>query len=349
MSKTLSHKNKIIIASAGSRKTTHIVEEALRLKDKKVLVTTYTNENLEQINSYIIQKNGYIPKNITLLSWYSFLLQDGVRPYQNFVTKKSRINSIIFDEIPDQIKRIKKSNADIYFLTRGSDIYRDRVADFVCQVDDHSSGSVINRLQRIYDYIFIDEVQDFAGYDLNILEKLFNSSILITAVGDPRQATFSTNNSLKNKRFKKAQIFDWIEQKRKENLISIETRNDCYRCNQSICDFGDLLFPQLPKTISKNIEITGHDGIFYLKKEEVFEYVQLHNPTILRYNKKVDTMNLRAINIGISKGRTYQRVLIFPTKPMIEYLNTKDISKAGDISKLYVAITRAKYSVAFVK
>jgi len=59
-------------------------------------------------------------------------------------------------------------------------------------------------------------------------------------------------------------------------------------------------------------------------------------------------MNYPAINIGVSKGRTYDRVLIFPTKPMKIYLKTKDIKKAGDISKLYVAITRARFSVAFV-
>lgn len=349
MCKTPSHKNKIIVASAGSRKTTCIVEEALSVTDKNVLITTYTNENLEQIHSYIIQKNGWVPKNITVLSWYSFLLQDGVRPYQSSATQKGRVNSIIFKDIPEQLKRIKKIDIDRYFFTKGNDIFRDRVADFACYSDDQSSGSVINRLQGIYNYIFIDEVQDFAGYDLNFLEKLFNSTINIVAVGDPRQATFSTNNSLKNKKFKKYSIFGWISKKQTDGLITVEERNECYRCNQHICDFGDSLFPELPKTKSKNTDVTGHDGIFYLEEKDVLEYVERYRPTILRYNKKTDTMGLRAVNIGLSKGRTYERVVIFPTKPMLVYLNTSDITKAGDISKLYVAVTRAKYSVAFVK
>ena len=62
----------------------------------------------------------------------------------------------------------------------------------------------------------------------------------------------------------------------------------------------------------------------------------------------MDILGFNAINIGVSKGRTFNRVLIFPTRPMLDYLKTEDISKAGDKSKLYVAITRAKYSVAFV-
>lgn len=182
--------NRAIIASAGSGKTTNIVEQALLLLEKRVLITTYTNENLEQINSYLIQKNGYVPDNITVLSWYSFLLQDGVRPYQNLVTQKGRANSILFDELPDSSKFTKKSNVDRYFMTGGNNIYRDRVADFVCSIDDASNGLVIKRLEQMYDYIFVDEIQDLAGYDLNILEKLLSSSISILAVGDPRQATF---------------------------------------------------------------------------------------------------------------------------------------------------------------
>lgn len=43
------------------------------------------------------------------------------------------------------------------------------------------------------------------------------------------------------------------------------------------------------------------------------------------------------------------RVLIFSTKPVRTYLDTKDISKAGDLEKFNVAVTRARYSVAFVR
>ena len=45
--------------------------------------------------------------------------------------------------------------------------------------------------------MFVDEMQDLAGYDLALLEKLFGSALPVTAVGDPRQGTYSTNNSAK--------------------------------------------------------------------------------------------------------------------------------------------------------
>lgn len=342
----LSNKNKVVIASAGSRKTTFIVEAALAILERKCLITTYTNENIDQINSYLIEKKGYVPPNITVASWYSFLLQDGVRPYQNHMTDKGRIRSIDFTNTPNQFA--KKADVDRYYLTSGDNIYRDRVACFICESDKHTHGLIVQRLEKIYSHIFIDEIQDFAGYDLDFLEKLFNSSISIVCVGDPRQATFSTNNSSKNKKYKKSEILEWVNSKMKANLLHVEKRNECYRSNQLICDFADALFPSLPKSISKNDKATGHDGVYFVNENEALDYYKTHGPTVLRYNKKTDTMGLPAANIGTMKGRTFERVLIFPTKPMKEYLKTKDISKAGDISKLYVAVTRAKYSAAFV-
>ena len=39
---------------------------------------------------------------------------------------------------------------------------------------------------------------------------------------------------------------------------------------------------------------------------------------------------------------------MFPTKPMRDFLRTGDPENAGDQCRLYVAMTRAKFSVAFV-
>ncbi len=115
MCKMLLKKNKIITAAAGSGKTSYIVEQALAVSTKKVLITTYTNENLEQINSYLIKKNGHIPKNITILSWYAFLLQEGVRPYQTSITERGRTISIYFEEGKKSISFVSKTNIDNYF------------------------------------------------------------------------------------------------------------------------------------------------------------------------------------------------------------------------------------------
>jgi len=350
----LLNKNKVIVACAGSGKTTGIVEEALKLGKQRVLITTYTNENLDQIKSFFIEKTGCIPANITVQSWFSFLLQEGVRPYQNQKTERGRVESIFFIENTKNPGKLKKKlryipeSQDSHYLTEKNYIYDDKVSKFIYNCDKGSKGLISKRLEKIYDYIFIDELQDFAGYDLDLLGMFFNSHINILAVMDPRQATFSTNIAQKNKQYRKSKIYSWLNREESKNKIIIEKINDCYRCNQQICDFADELFPDLPQTVSKNTRLTGHDGIFYISSKEVDIYVSSHNPTILRYSKKTDTLGFYAINIGLSKGRTYDRVLIFPTKPMLEYLETRDLSKAGDKTKLYVAVTRARYSVTFV-
>ena len=200
----------------------------------------------------------------------------------------------------------------------------------------------------VYELIFIDELQDFAGYDLDVLDRLFRSNITVVAVGDPRQATFSTNNGAKNKQFKGTDILGWIEQQAKAGRFQLEHRTDCFRSNQQICDFADALYPNLPKTISKNATVTDHDGIIQIKAHETTAYFEKYRPVVLRHNRSAKTQGLPAVNIGLMKGRTFERVLIFATGPMKEYLKTKDLAKAGDLAKLYVAVTRAKQSAAFV-
>ncbi len=320
----------------------------MALIGKRVLITTYTNENIDQIRSYIIERCGHVPSNIKLLSWFSFLLQDGVRPYQSMVTSRTRIDSILFENLNQRAKFTSKSNIDEYFFPRSGLIYRDRVSDFVCVSDENTGGAVIKRLEKTYDQLFIDEMQDLAGYDFNFLEKIFRSTLPVTAVGDPRQGTYSTNNSGKNKRFKRSGILEWIKGHNKSGVISIIEKNECYRCNQEICDFADKLFPDFRKTVSMNEVKTGHDGVFKIKADAAKQYYLDYQPVVLRWNKDSDTLGLPAINIGQSKGRSYTRVLIFPTAKMKSYLASSNIKDAGDISKLYVAVTRARYSVAFV-
>ncbi len=334
--------NEVHVSCAGSGKTTYVVEQALSAGDERVLITTYTNENIDQIRAFIIDRAGCIPSNITVQSWFSFLLQEGVRPYQNKMGDDRRVHSIYF-----QLKSPKYQKKGNYF-TKASDIYSNKVSEFVHECNGRTKGLIINRLQRMYDRVYLDEIQDCAGYDLNVLEMLFLSSLKVVGVGDPRQATFSTNNAQKNRQHRRSQIYAWLQNKAENGDIKLTEMCDCHRCSQPICDFADKLFPEFPATTSKNTAATGHDGVFLVHKDDLASYTRQFNPVALRYSRSTKTHGLRAINIGITKGRTFKRVLIFPTGPMLAYLKNGELSVAGDKSKLYVAITRARQSSAFV-
>lgn len=60
-------------------------------------------------------------------------------------------------------------------------------------------------------------------------------------------------------------------------------------------------------------------------------------------------MQFETMTFGSAKGLTFNRVLIYPTQLMLNWLSgkSKDM-KAESLSKFYVAVTRARYSVAFV-
>jgi len=100
------------------------------------------------------------------------------------------------------------------------------------------------------------------------------------------------------------------------------TRAVTWRSNQGICDWADALYPELPATTSYNHERTGHDGVFRVAREDVPIYIEKYSPTVLRWNKCSPTLGFAGMNIGVSKGSTFDRALIFPTGPMVQYLRT---------------------------
>jgi len=344
-------KNKIIIAAAGSGKSTDLVNEALHHYDKQILITTFTIDNTKEIEKKFYEKIGYIPKNVIVQTWYSFLLRECVRPYQNLLYDKKRIENIAFVHGQSALYTPKK-DIENYYFKNGKYIYTDKICDFIIEVNSKSKGLILERLENIFDIIMIDEVQDLAGYDLNFLYLLLKTKIHMVIVGDNRQATYFTNNSRKNKKYKGQTIYELFSQWQDEGLCSIEYKTECYRCNQLICDIADSLYPNMPKTISKNKEKTGHDGVFYIGNNDVFEYIKRFNPVVLRYDKKTKNVpeSFSPLNFGQSKGLTFDRVIIYPNGPIKKFLEGDyvAVSKSITKAKLYVALTRARYSVTFV-
>ena len=369
-------KNKLIIAAAGSGKTTFLIDEALKQKEGKVLITTYTQANEAEIRKKIIEKNKCIPKNVTIQTWFSFLLKHGVRPFQGILFEK-KIKGLILVNSQSGLKayrspcqdckrksivdaNCKKCKNPIYFgeekefekyyFSNSLKIYSDKLSKFVFRCNEKSNGNVIDRISRIYSHIFIDEVQDLAGYDLELLKLFFNCSSNTLLVGDPRQGTYSTNSAPKNKQFKKANIVNFFSDQI-DNLLKDDTSlMTNHRCNKPICDLSNILFPNFQATTSGNNIATEHSGVFFIKPQDVESYLQKFEPVQLRDSKNANVNeNYRVMNFGEAKGLSFDRVLIYPTKPFIKWLkdNNSELAETSR-SKLYVAITRARHSVAII-
>lgn len=338
--------NRAVIAAAGSGKTEFVITQALAAPPgRRILVTTYTMENRTQILRRMAAVHGCPPPGVRVEGWFSFLISQAARPYQSSVTGQADfVRSLNLQARSPQ--GIPRAEWRRYYFDRNGDFRPEALPEFACRADRNTSGGVIRRLEALLDEIYIDEFQDLAGYDLDFLDLLFASRIQVTVVGDPRQHTYSTNHSPKNKQYRGRGLMNWLHQR--SGICELVVRDESARCNQDICDWADALYPDLPQTISRNQARTSHDGIVCIAPQDVSVYIGKHNPVILRDSKRTSTMGFPAMNIGISKGSTFDRVLIFPTKPMLKYIKTRDPSVLKAPERLYVAITRARHSVAFV-
>jgi DNA helicase-2/ATP-dependent DNA helicase PcrA len=364
--------NKLIIAAAGAGKTTYLVEEAYR-RSEDVLITTFTQENEAEIRQKFVQKYGSVPSHITIQTWFSFLLQHGVKPYQGACRQdlfEKQINGILLVNEQSGVKyRLRdaqrtpvlyndEAEFDKCFFNKDMRLFTDKLARFVVTANENSKGNVIDRLSRIYPTIFIDEVQDLAGYDLEILRLLFHSHSTVFCVGDPRQVTYYTHWERMNKTYRNGMIKKYVEEKcykRDRIIIDESTLSLSHRNNQSICDFSSAIYPSLPKVdpckcSDCHNSMIEHQGVFIVKSGDLDEYLSYYSPVQLRHNiRKETSKGYQSQNFGQSKGKTYNRVVIYPTEDMKQWLKDKRTRLADETrAKLYVAVTRARYSVAFV-
>jgi len=326
--------DKLIVSAAGSGKTTFLVTEALEIKDERVLITTYTIANEKEIREKFLIINGCIPENITIQTWFSFLIEHGVKPFQNFMSTK-KVNGLLLTNKKSGFRYQGKfgpvyyseDEIDKHYFTSGYHIYSDKLSKFVVKCNLKSSNAVITRLEKVFKHIFIDEVQDLAGYDLEIIKLLSKSIISTCLVGDPRQVTYLTHNETKYKKYSEGKIKEFLLDECKKSCPEIdeETLKNSFRCNQIICDFSSKLFKQYETCGSNQTDTTRHDGVFFVKEEDIDNYLQQYKPVQLRdsRSKKVND-GFKVYNFGESKGLTFDRVLIYPTKPQLNWILGKD-------------------------
>ncbi len=343
-----SSENRVIIACAGSGKTTRLVKEALVNRDRRIAIVTYTNNNTREIVKRFGELNSGVPKYVDVMTWFGFLLRECARPYQRAKYAAKRIESML-PVNERSVKYIAEHDTSRHYFANGDLIYSDKIAKFVFECEEKSRQSVTARLGQIYTDVFVDEFQDLAGWDLEVIKCLLQSGIRVTVVGDPRQHIYSTNPSSKNKQFLGSEIVNLFANWERNGLCKREPMTGTYRCNGPICEFANALWPGMERMQSLRNDTTGHDGVFLVAENAVGEYIQRFTPQVLRYDKKAKTYGCEALNFGLAKGLEFARVLIVPNGPIKKYLQSGLLSHVEKSkAKLHVAVTRARHSVAFV-
>lgn len=342
-------KNKVFLAVAGAGKTTKIVEDVLsKTIVKRIGIITYTNKAVASIVEKVQERNcGIIPSNVDIYTWYNFLYNQCVLPYQRVLFTSAKIKGIHFENFYGSPSFIAKTNYRRYVSEDGR-LAAKYASDFAIECAKKSEN-LINRLSQIYEEIIIDEIQDMASEDLDLIEMLMDSPIRITLVGDSRQATFVTHHSPRNKKYKGMNIIKYFQSLEQTEKLDIEQWTACYRSNREICAFADRLFPQLAKAESKMTLRTQHDGVFLILEADLANYISYLNSEALKYEflkfDKKTKASYPTHNFGECKGLTFDRTIIFANKPLEKFVTNFECTSPA---KYYVGLTRARFSVAIV-
>lgn len=345
----MQYDNTLVLACAGAGKTYGMCSDAKSLSQnstKKILMLSYTNKGVYSIKKeYAKQNNGVLDKNVVISSWFQFILKELIRPYQkSFLGKISQIRSFDFSSMYGV--DYAKKNTTSYFLNRNNDVKANRASEFAVLLNKLSNGAVLKRLEDTYACIYIDELQDLVGKDIELLELLFLSSIRIYCVGDYKQATLKTHNPRSDRKKGGMHVFSYLETCRDSHRINIVKNNISKRFVSDIANFANLVYPENPIIGALETEEPAI-GVFQILQTDIQAYIQHLKPNVLKYDVKTPTLGYPSLNFGVSKGMTLERVLIFPNKPLYSFLLDPSIQlKAPD--KYYVGVTRAKYSLAFV-
>ena len=340
--------NYLTLAVAGSRKTQGIVEHCASLPiDRSALVVTFTQTNQAELRERLSVYAGY-HAGIEVMGWFTFLLRDFARPFFPFKFPNRRVKGFNFEgrfhQKASGIKRFLDVNDSVYSCELGR-LAKELITD--------SNGTLVHRLECIYDEILIDEVQDLSSHDWEIIDALLNTSIDIRMVGDIRQSVLSTNpRSAMNKKYKYAEAVHWFREKKKSGVLDIVENTTTWRCHPDIASFSDTIFNsdwQFPRTNSMNNVVTGHDGMFLIRPEHVDAYIETFNPKCLRHSANSGkAFDLDYMNFKISKGGAFERVLIVPTLGITKFIRSGAFLEPVPAASFYVAVTRAEQSVAIV-
>lgn len=369
------NKNVCYIASAGAGKTTYIIKKSyetlLENNSNNVAIITFTTKNQDNIRKKVSELPVGVFKKIHIFGWYEFLLKYIIRPYKGTIIPDlySKNVGMLWSEANKSIKRgkfyiprYKEGDFKTKYLYKNK-IYKNYLSEFANDCIIANNPNCIKRLEKIFSHIFIDEAQDLAGHDLEVIKSICESKISLTIVADPRQRTYTTNNLRKHKKYS-GKIDTYLEKevnKRNNKIIDINynTLNVSHRCNSEICKVASSIHLDYSPTIPcncnecKELKLKNYNGlckVFWVKECSIQSFIEEFDPIALTRHrtKTIHKLIKRRMTMGESKGLGNASVIIYPTTNMLLFLKNKKLFDETEMARLYVALTRATNVVGIV-
>lgn len=314
-------------AVAGSGKTSHIISE-LGL-DKNIAIITYTRANQSELRKKIIKRFKYMPNNIHIFGLFEFLYSFCYLPLQRKYPNKG----VCFDHPNFRFTG---------YHTKDGRIYSNKLSKFLLD----NKSDYIQRIEKYFEKLFIDEVQDLGSYDFDWVLSLGKLGIPTALVGDFYQSTFTSSRHGNKGQSLYKNYKNYKEYFNSHGFYFDETLlTASYRCSKNVCEY-----------IQENlgIQMVSHrtDETIIAKvehPEEIEKILENDNITKLFYQKH-DSYICKSDNWGSSKGLTLEDVCVILNPTTTRLFKGKLHSMAPTtLAKFYVACSRTKGNLYFIE
>jgi DNA helicase II / ATP-dependent DNA helicase PcrA len=328
----------VILSVAGSGKTTRLIES---LDEKqRFLVVTYTDANRENLRAKIIQRFGYVPANVELFTYFRFLHGFCYRP---FLRSKKKTQGLIF-KTPPTSPRYKLTD-DRRYMTSTRRLYANRLAKLIEQ--SNLIDAVVARMEKYFDVLLVDEVQDFAGHDFDFLLAISAARMRITFVGDFFQHTFDTSRDGNVNAGLHEDYAAYLDRFRSAGLqVDTDSLKKSRRCSKTVCEFI---------TEKIGIPIEAHDdreSVVRFEDDATAAFALYNDPrTVKLFYQEHHKYACHSENWGASKGVDRYRdvcVVLNPGNVSAWRLGTFRSINVRTRNKLYVACSRASGNLTLV-
>lgn len=329
---------RVVFAVAGSGKTTRIVENLD--PEKRCLVLTYTEQNLLNLRKKVEDRFGGVPRAMTLSTYFSFLHSFFLRPLLGLSMPSRGLNF----KGPPMFPMIKEER-DGHYIDDGRRFYSNRIAKLI--VKRGMADDALLRVEKYFDLLCIDEIQDFGGHDFNFLEVLFTANVPVLLVGDFHQNTYVTSHDLAVNKNLHA---DYGRYKARFEAAGVEVDLTSLvksrRCAPTICQF-------IRDRIGVHIETHSEREarVLFIDDPDEANLIHARTDVVKLFYQKHARYGCRSQTWGGSKGEDhYDEVCVALNDTTLKAYRKGGTMELAGITrnKLYVALSRSRGNVYLV-
>ena len=325
---------RVLLSVAGAGKTTEIVNSLD--ERRRFLVFTFTRENLKTLNEKISERHGRVPTNVHVMTYFSFLNSFCMRPLAGLQRRSRGIN---FDDTPPQGRY--SGDQPGYYMDGARRLYVSRMAKGLTK---RYPRELLERVERFFDVVCVDEVQDFASHDFNLLLHLGQARVDMLLAGDFEQHTYDTSRDSGTRKGLHKSRAKYIQEFRDAGFdVDTESLAQSRRCSPAVCEFISKQLGIPIQTASRR-----QARIVTVMSQEEADLLRSRSDVVKLFYQEHRRYDCHSQTWGGSKGEDHHdEICVILNKTTLEKYRKGALSelKPRTRNKLYVALSRSRGDV----